>query len=92
MPKTYQIGDAVVLLDEIAAIEKLEQYISNIVFVPIVLKNGVRIKATINAKDKELAAHQSDPHTASFLDRFNKEYTEFRTAWQDFILNDQKRL
>lgn len=87
MPKTYEIGDAVVLLDEIAAIEKVVQYISNGVFVPIVLKNGARIKAWINAKDGELAANQSDPHTMAFLNRFTKEYSEFRTAWQGYVLN-----
>jgi len=92
MPKTYEIGDTIVLLDEIAAIEKLEQYISNVVFIPIVLKNGVRVKATINAKNGEMAVNQSDPHTRAFLDRFNKEYLEFRKVWQDYILNDQKSL
>jgi hypothetical protein len=87
MPKTFEIGDAVVLLDEIAAIEKTVQYISNAVYIPIVLKNGARIKAWINAKHGESAVSQSDPHTMSFLNRFTKEYSEFRTAWQDHVLN-----
>lgn len=89
--KTYEIGDTIILLDEIVSIGDINKAGSNYVYVPINIKGGIKISACIRAKEEnEIANSQSSPFTGDFMTRFNKEYYDFRKAWQDYILNLNK--
>jgi hypothetical protein len=86
MSKTYEIGDTIVLLDEIVAIGDINRAGSNYVYVPIHLKGGIKISARISAKgDNEKAYSLVSPFAGDFMERFEAEYDDFRKAWQSYI-------
>lgn len=84
MDKVYTIGDTTVLLSEIAAITSVHKAKVNTVFLPIKLKSGIELMASIHANGENEIGLSNGLASDHFIRRYEKEVEQFINAFKEF--------